>query len=270
MSRRAAGGLLAALALLALAASAGCAARRQRARAEVAVLAPEAAYAKALAQLGAGHLRRARSHLEKIPFTAESRPVLEPLVRLALADAAFYTGDDLSLVDARSKYLDFVTYYGDHPKAPYAQLQAGVSSLKQARHPSRDQSDTRVALADLRDVERRWPASPYVRAARDMISLAEAKLAEHEFIVGRFYYQKKAYVSAAGRFRRLLEDYPRYRSREKVYFYLGQALVRTGNAVEGRVYLDKLVADYPNGRYAEQVRKVLGAASPAEGANGRL
>lgn len=270
MSRRARGGLLAAVALLAFVPVPGCAGRRQRARAEVEVLTPEAAYARALQQLGAGRLRRARSHLEKVPFTADSRPVLEPLVRLALADAIFYAGDDVSLVDARSKYLDFVTYYGDHPRAPYAQLQAGVCSLKQARHPSRDQSDTRVALGDLREVERRWPTSPYVRAARDMIALGEGKLAEHEFIVGRFYYQKKAYASAIGRFRSLLEHYPRYREKEKVYFYLGQALLRSGNAVEGRVYLDKLVADYPNGRYAQQARKVLGAASPAEGANGRL
>jgi len=251
------------LVLTGLAFAEGCAGRRHRARGEAEIRTAEEAYARALEELSLGHLRRARARLEKVPLTAESRPALEPLVRLALADATFYLGDDLSLADARGKYLDFVTFYGGHPKAPYAQLQAGVCSLKQARHPSRDQSTTRVAIEDLREVGRRWPSSPYARAARGVLGLAEARLAEHEFLVGRFYYERKAYPSAVRRFRDLLDTYPGYHGKEKVYYYLGQALLRSGNAAEGRLYLDKLLTDYPNGRYAEQARKTLEAEPPA-------
>ncbi len=271
MTSRAEVRVLLALALLSILVAVGCGGRRHRSKTEAEVLPVEALYDKALEELGQGHLRRARAHLDRIQFTVDNRPVLEPLVRLAIADATFHAGDDLSLIDARGKYLDFVTFYGDHPKAPYAQLQAGVCSLKQARHPARDQSQTRVAIGDLREVERRWPVSPYVRATRDMLERAEGSLAEHEFIVGRFYFQKNAYPSAIGRFRQILDAYPRYPGKEKLYYYLGQALLHTNNAPEARVYLDKLVMDYPNGRYAEEARKIMAQEPPTSGgANGSL
>ena len=40
-------------------------------------------------------------------------------------------------------------------------------------------------------------------------------------------------------------------------FQLSQALLQSNNPSEARVYLDKLVADFPEGRYAEEARKTL-------------
>ncbi|HET9298719.1 MAG TPA: outer membrane protein assembly factor BamD, partial [Candidatus Polarisedimenticolaceae bacterium] len=117
--------VLAGLAIAALLAAtgAGCASRR-KAKQEVALATAEDLYRQGVAALEQGKLREARSLLERIQYTAQDRPDLEPLVRLGLADATFFLGDDVSLIEARAKYLDFVTLYGDHPQAPYAQFQA--------------------------------------------------------------------------------------------------------------------------------------------------
>jgi outer membrane protein assembly factor BamD len=244
------------IAVLLAATGEGCAARR-KGKQEVALLTAEDLYRKGLESLEKRKLHDARGYLERIQYSAQNRPDLEPMVRLALADATFYMGDDVSLIEARAKYVDFVTLYGDHPQAPYAQLQAGVSSLKQVNDPSRDQTQTEAALADLREVGRRWPASPFAEAAEQMMAEAHDHLAQHEFLVARFYAKRKKYKAAADRLRGLLDSYPRYERKDQVYLLLGQALVKMNSTEEGRVYLDKLLADYPGTDAAREAKKLL-------------
>ena len=239
-----------------LAVGAGCASRRQ-AKQEAAVVTAEDLYRQGVDALEKRKLREARTYLERIQYSAQNRPDLEPLVRLALADATFYLGDDVSLIEARAKYVDFVTLYGDHPQAAYAQFQAGVSSLKQVNDPSRDQSQTEAALADLREVGRRWPGSPFAEAADQMIGVAQNHLAEHEYLVARFYSKRKKYQAASDRLRGLLDKYPRYGHKDEVYLLLGQTLVKMNSTEEGRVYLDKLLADYPGTDAAREAKKLL-------------
>jgi outer membrane protein assembly factor BamD len=246
--------------LLLATATAGCAGKKGAAEVEgfVGPYTPEEAYRRGLQLIQDHDLNKATRILSNIDYYgAENRQQLEPLVRMATADATFYQGTALALIDARSLYRDFVTLYGDHPLAPYAQFQAGMCILAQVTHPSKDQSHTFEAIADLELVERRWPSSVYARAARSMIDVAQTNLAKHEVFVGRFYLKRKKYLAAAERFRTVLNDYPAYTDLETVYFYLGRSLVSSNNPAEGRVYLDKLVADFPEGRYTEEAKTLL-------------
>jgi len=251
----------AALALLAVAA-AGCAKKKDLA--PMGFASATAQFQRGMEELERGKLTQARNTLQAVSYTAQDdRPAIEPLVRIGLADATFYQKNMLSLIDARNLYSDFVTLFADHRMAPYAQFQAGICSLNQVAAPSKDQTETRRAVAGLQEVERRFPGSNYAAAARSMRRVAEANLAEHEFMVGRFYLKRKKPLAAADRFRGILERYPHYAELDKVYLYLGQALLRSNNESEARVYLDKLVTDYPDGRYAEEGRKALSLAGGA-------
>ena len=93
-----------------------------------------------------------------------------------------------------------------------------------------------------------------------MIHQAEHNLAEHAFTVGKFYLKRKAPMAAVERFQTILDRYPHYREKEKLYFYLGQAQLRAGNDVEARIYLDKLVNDYPHGEFRKDALKELNKA----------
>jgi outer membrane protein assembly factor BamD len=202
-------------------------------------------------------LRKAKTLLGKVQFTAEERAEYEPLVRLALADATYYLGDDLSLIEARSKYLDFVTLYGDHAKAPYAQFQAGMCSVKQIYSATRDQAQTKVAIADFQAVSDRWPTSDFARAARQFVGKGRDGLAEHEFIVGSFYRKKKSYDAATERYKELLDAYPEYRQKDKVYYWLGWTLTKNRNESDARTYLDRVVTEYPMSKYAKMAKEML-------------
>lgn len=229
-----------------------------------AFLPAEALYQRGVEQLADDNLSRAKEDLERIQFTPENLQLLEPLVKLRLADVTFYKGDDLSLIDARTKYLDFVTLHGDHPLAPYAQFQAGICSLKQVGSPTEDQSQTHTALSEFREVLRRYSASNYASAAKGIVSEAEGYLADHEFAIGQFYLKKKVYGAAATRFRNIIDLYPSYVDKEKVYFSLGKALVLSEKTVEGRSYLDRVVDDYPDSPYAKEAARLIARSESEE------
>lgn len=247
------------LAILLLGSATGCAKKRRAAAVQSFATTSESYYDGAMA-LEKRNLRKAKSTFERMAYqAAEDRRVYEPLARIGIADSTYYLGDTLSLIDARSLYLDFVTIYGDHPLAAYAQLQAGICSLKQVNHPSRDQSQTLMAIRDLVEVERRYPTSAYSRVARQKVNEATGNLAEHEFLVGKFYAKKKRWEAAASRLRGILQRYPEFHEMDKVYFYLGKALLKQENSVEGLLYLDKLRQDYPDSKYAKPAANLVTA-----------
>lgn len=255
------------LSLALFACGTGCAAKKRKAHEQTAdVLTAEAVLAQVETQLAHHQLRKAKLLLQKVQFTQVERPIYEPLVRLALADSTYYLGDDLSLIEARSKYLDFVTLYGDHPKAPYAQFQAGMCSVKQIYSASRDQAQTQIAIDDFKEIDKRWPKSPYARAARQFIGKGQDGLAEHEFIVGSFYLKKKAYQAATERFTGLLEKYPLYGQKDKVYYWLGRTLIDARSPDEGRVWLDQVLNQYPRSKYAKMSKDLLAEAAKKEAA----
>ncbi|MCP3978929.1 MAG: outer membrane protein assembly factor BamD [bacterium] len=231
---------------------------KQKQPASISQLSAEDRLGKGLALLSQHKLQGALKELGRIDqYAAANRAELEPLVRLGIADATFYQDTNIALIDARSLYLDFVTLYASHAMASYAQFQAGMCSMAQVNHPSRDQSQTHQAISDFAEVTRRFPRGPYASAARLMLMEAEANLAEHEFIVGRFYLKKKKYDAAATRFRTALDEFPGYVQKDKLYFHLGEALIQDDKPIEARLYLDKLLADYPEGPYAADARKSL-------------
>ena len=249
--------LLAAVLAFALLATGSACSSKRKAEGQTEVLTAEATLTQVDAAMARHQLRKAKTLLGKIQFTQEERPKYEPLVRLALADSTYYLGDDLSLIEARSKYLDFVTLYSDHPKAPYAQFQAGMCSVKQIYSASRDQAQTQVAIADFREIDKRWPRSAYARAARQFIGKGQDGLAEHEFLVASFYWKKKAYRAATERYTSLLENHPAYRQKDKVYYWLGRTLMDARTPDEARVWLDQVLTEYPRSKYAKMAKELL-------------
>jgi outer membrane protein assembly factor BamD len=258
--RAAACGLALAIATLA----GGCGGKKKYAGLGGELLAPTIAYREGMEQLSRHNLQQAIGTLGRIQYSPDTLEDIEPLTRLAVADATFYQGNQLALIDARSLYLDFVTLYGDHPLAPYAQTQAGLCSLRQVNHPSKDQTQTHHALDELLEVVRRYPDSDYAEVARTLSRSARANLAETEFIVGRFYAKKKKNLAALERFNTLLGEYPEYPEMDKVLYYMGRTLLRMKNDTKARIYLSQLIHDYPEGDYAQPARKLLEREGPGE------
>ena len=200
---------------------------------------------------------RARETLQSVLGRQDATPELVTKVHLALADAYYYDGGVLNLAEALSRYTNFLTFYPNHERADYAQYQLGLCYLKQAASPDRDQAQARKALAELGKIQSNYPNSDFVVAADGQADKARELLAEHDFRIGHFYFRRKAYTGAVRRMRDVLEAYPNYSRKDKLYLFLGQSLYALNKVDEGRLYLEKLVAEFPDSHHAFQARDLL-------------
>lgn len=252
-----AGGCLVAL-LLAVGLAAGCGKRPPKApKDRYSDMSTQEIYDLAMKRLEKGRWYRCRDALQSVLSRTDTSPEMISSSHLALADAYFHDGGLINLAEALSRYTNFITFYPNHEKVDYAQYQVGLCHLEQALSPDRDQAQTVKALNELLKVESNYPNSPYSGKAAARAEEARELLAEHDFRIAAFYYRGRAYTAAVERFRQVLDRYPRFSRKDRLYLLLGQALMGLKKSDEGRLYLEKLVAEFPLSRHAEEARLLL-------------
>lgn len=204
--------------------------------------------------------RQARKYLihafEVEPNSASGR---EGLIKAA--DALFLQGGFDSYVEAESRYRDFLNRFPTSDLADYAQFQVAMCLAARMEKPNRDQETTHKALEAFEDLIRSYPTSPYVAQAREQMQSVSDRLAEHEFIVGYFYYRtsggsrrmRPLARAAVSRFEKLLEDYPNYRDREEVLFYLCRSHQRLGQPEKTQEVCGQLREEFPESRYRDKL-----------------
>jgi outer membrane protein assembly factor BamD len=222
-------------------------------------------------ELGAKELEKenyyqARTLFERVVKRGKDDPEISPLVLLGLADSYFGKKGVLNLTEATSRYSSFLTFYPTHARADYAQYQLALCHFQQVYAADRDQKETRVALDEFRKVQAQFPESPYVDLAGEKLLEGYDLLAEHEFRVGTFYHEGGRYLGAIGRYLTILDRYPRYVGKDKVYYYLAHSLMRTERPEEGAVYLEKLRETYPDSEWAQKGARLLRATEAASAA----
>jgi outer membrane protein assembly factor BamD len=73
---------------------------------------------------------------------------------------------------------------------------------------ARDLNGPNQSLEDFNQVIQRYPNSIYAKDARQRMVYLRNQLARHELMVGLYYYERGAWVSAANRASYLVENYP--------------------------------------------------------------
>ncbi|MBP7146222.1 MAG: outer membrane protein assembly factor BamD [Acidobacteria bacterium] len=226
--------------------------------------------------------RRAQESIERRRFLEAIRllgdigmvtPVpeeMDPELKLLLADAYFYQGDTISLVEAQNRYEQFVSFYPLHPRARYARYQVGACLLAQAEEPQNDQEYARRARDHFEAMMRELPPNdPWLPATRSMAAQAQGRLAEHEWLVAKFYFDLKQYPGAIGRLNTVIDQYPGSSRREEAFFLMAQSYRAVGDPEQARLALSRLLADYPRGNFAAPAQKILeeiDGKAPAVGA----
>jgi outer membrane protein assembly factor BamD len=259
----------AALAMALLAAvTAGCGGEKKPPKDPFAGQTAEEIYQHAERQMEKKNYSRARTTLQAALGRTTTTPELIAKVHLALADAYFYDGGIINLAEALSRYTNFLTFYPNHPRVDYAQYQIALCHLKQVLTPDRDQTQTRRALDEFLKLRGQFPNSPYVAPAEEKANEVRERLAEAEFRVGQFYFRSEAYEGALERFRLVLEEYPLYSKKPKLYLLLGRSLIALDRQDEGRLYLQKLIAEFPDSDAAYEATVLLEEPAPAMEAGG--
>jgi len=198
--------------------------------------------------------RQSRPYLQHA-FEVEPNSATGREALLLVADSLFREGNSSALIQAEAKYRDFQNRFPTSDRAAYVQAQVAASLSERIERPDRDQEVTRKALAAYEDLLRLYPTSPQAAQAGEQIRRVRAHLAEHEYIVGRFYYRYGLPAAAAKRLEYLLETFPGYGERDKALFQLGLAYRRLGRKDDAQQTFARLRTEHPESRWIEDIPK---------------
>ncbi len=182
---------------------------------------------------------------------------------LKLADSYFDEGTTLGYLEAQTRYRDFRNRYPSSPRADYALFRLAQTADREAEKPDREQTNTRLAATSYRELILGYPDSPYITEARARLQRIRNLLAEHEYLVGRFYYRRKAFNAARGRFETILQAYPDYSSVDRVLFEMGFAQRKLGNEQKALESWQRLARDFPQSQWAKKIPQTSAPPKPA-------
>jgi len=178
---------------------------------------------------------------------------------LLVADSLFRAGGLDNLIKAEARYRDFQNRFPTSDRAAYVQFQIANTLGKRIEKPDRDLDSTEKALAAYEDLIRLYPTSEYVDPARTEIGVVRTNLAEHEFVVGKFYLRYGLIPAAIARFEGVLERFPDYAERDKALLNLGLAYrqLKTADksAEKAAEIFERLRTEHPDSKYLKEIPK---------------
>lgn len=186
------------------------------------------------------------------------------LAELRLADAEFGAEQYLEAIDS---YRLFIKFHPTHEMVAngYATFRIGEAYYKQLPGdfwlfpPSyeKDQSATEDAVNELKAFLDKYPESPYRPKAKEILVRVGKRLADHEWYVARYYWDRGKPMGTVLRLRRLLERYRGVGYDEEALWLLGRAYVAVAMPDRAKGVWTELVTKYPKSEQAGEARGAL-------------
>jgi outer membrane protein assembly factor BamD len=194
----------------------------------------------------------------------KSRFPYSKYAELRLADAEFGAEQYLEAIDS---YRLFIKFHPTHEMVSngYAQFRIGEAYYKQLPSdfwmfpPSheKDQSSTEDAANELKSFLDKYPDSPYRGKAKEIVTKVGKKLADHEWYVARYYWDRGKPMATVLRLRRLLERYRGVGYDVDALWLLGRAYVAVSMPERAKGVWKELVEKYPKSGHAGDAREAL-------------
>jgi outer membrane protein assembly factor BamD len=178
------------------------------------------------------------------------------LAELAIADLYFKKAE---WDQARLAYEDFQRMHPHHEQVDYVVYRMGLCLWRKAPSvAARDQVWTRQAVNAWSGFAARYPDSELLPEVYELLDEGRDRLAHKEFIIGKFYLRREAWVAAGGRFEGMLRAYPDTADHTQALAFLGQCQAHQGDIEAARATLRKLDDEEAQGRAVKQLRKLIG------------
>ena len=193
------------------------------------------------------------------------------LAELRLADAEFGADQHLNAID---DYRAFATLHPTHEMVVngYTSLRIAEAFVEQLPGdmwllpPSfeKDQSATEEAETELRRFLDKYPDSPFHKRGQELLIKVGRRLAEHEWYVARYYWDRGKAMGTVLRLRRLIERYPGTGHDVDAMWLLGKAYVKVGMPDRARLTWTDLVTKFPTSSKVGDAKAAI-ANLPATG-----
>ncbi len=122
-----------------------------------------------------------------------------------MAAYSYYTQDYYA--DSIAELERFIKVYPYHKDISYAHYLIGVCFFEQIVDEKKDLQSIKNAKIKFNFILKEFPNTEYALDAEFKISLINDILASKEMYVGRYYFDRKKWISAINRFRTVIDDY---------------------------------------------------------------
>lgn len=213
---------------------------------------------QAIHDIEKGRYETARISLQTLMNTYESSEYLAK-AKLAVADSWFREGGANGMAQAEAEYKDFQLFYPNMEEAAEAQNRICEIHYKEMDKSDRDITQTRRAEEECRQLLIQYPNSKFAPQATQRLRDIQESEAEHEFLVGNYYWKHDMNPAAANRLNGLVDQFPLYSNAGEALFEAGDAYGKMGPRFRkeaGEMY-DRVVQEYPLSARAKDAKKRL-------------
>jgi len=240
--------------------TAGCARNRNKPKADQAYIARdvETLYTIARDTLDKGDYRLAAAMFDEV----ERQHPYSVWARRAQLMSAFSYYASRQYPEAVQAAQRFLSLHPGNRDAPYAYYIIALSYYEQIADVARDQKITSQALGALQELIRRYPESRYAADARLKIDLVNDHLAGKELDIGRFYARNRQWISAAVRYRNVIDEYQTTSHVPEALFRLVEASLAIGLPEEALRNAAVLNANYPGSKWYERAYELMQRHAP--------
>jgi outer membrane protein assembly factor BamD len=187
------------------------------------------------------------------------------LAELRIADAAFGLESYLEAID---QYRLFVKFHPTHEMVENGYVQFKIAEAYTHQLPDdwfisppafeKDQSSALDAARELSTVIHNYPKSPFVPKAKELHAKVAHLLAEHEWYVATFYWNRNKPMGTVLRLRTLLKKYDGAGFDQDALLLLGRAYERVGGHTDdAKKSYQTLIDLYPTSEQAADARREL-------------
>jgi outer membrane protein assembly factor BamD len=218
-----------------------------------------------------GRYEVARISLQTLMNTYESSEYMAK-AKLAVADSWFREGGANGLAQAEAEYKDFILFYPAMEESAEAQNRVCEIHYNQMDKSDRDWTQTLRAETECKDLLLQFPNSKFAPQAAQRLRSIQESLAEHEFVVGNFYWKREMNPAAANRLSALVDQFPLYSRADEALFEAGDSYAKMGprfRKQSGEMFA-RIVRDYPTtARVDDATKRLQDMELPVPAADGR-
>jgi outer membrane protein assembly factor BamD len=214
---------------------------------------PEASIAKADELIKEGFFDDAREVLEEIKARDASRQYAM-MAKLRIADT--YFAEEL-YDEAAVEYESFLSIHSHHKYASYAQFRLAMTYFKRIGTIDVSASWAKRAISEFEKLQRQYPRNPYMDVTESRIKMCKRILAEYEFYVGSYYFEKESYQAAVSRLNGMLEKYPDSKMEAQALYYLGLSYENLGQRDKALNMLHSLIGKFPTIKLSSDAKELI-------------
>ena len=172
-----------------------------------------------------------------------------------MAAYSYYTQD--YYLDAIAELERFIKVYPSHKNLDYAYYLMGICYYEQIIDEKKDTRSILSAEENFEKVIKKFPNTQYALDSEFKIDLINDIMASKEMYIGRYYFDKKKWIPAINRFRKVVDDYDTTIYVEEALHRLVEVYYTIGLKNESKKYAQILGYNYKSSRWYENSYSVF-------------